>query len=68
MALDTTSSLGALTGARYIQSLRDGREVWLDGDPNRNRINLLRGYDQSDMTDRIKGLVSKPLAHEQFLN
>ena len=43
-------------------------EYWHGGDPNRNRINLLRGYDQSDMTDRIKGLVSKPLAHEQFLN
>ncbi|MCS5689274.1 MAG: hypothetical protein NZ659_10880 [Acidimicrobiales bacterium] len=64
MALDTTSSLGALTGTRYIQSLRDGREVWLDGDPNRNRINLLRGYDQSDMMDRIKALESKPLLHE----
>ena len=43
-------------------------EYWHGGDPNRNRINLLRGYDQSDMTDRIKGLVSKPLSHEQFLN
>ena len=64
MALDTTSSLGALTGTRYIQSLRDGREVWLDGDPNRNRINFLRGYDQSDMMDRIKALESKPLLHE----
>jgi len=64
MALDTTSSLGVLTGTRYIQSLRDGREVWLDGDPNRNRINLLRGYDQSDMMDRIKALESKPLLHE----
>ena len=64
MALDTTSSMGALTGTRYIQSLRDGREVWLDGDPNRNRINLLRGYDQSDMMDRIKVLESKPLLHE----
>jgi len=64
MALDTTSSLGALTGARYIQSLRDGREVWLDGDPNRNRINFLQGYDQSDIMDRIKALESKPLLHE----
>ena len=39
-------------------------EYWHGGDPNRNRINLLRGYDQSDMMDRIKGLVSKPLPHE----
>jgi aromatic ring hydroxylase len=37
-------------------------EYWHGGDPNRNRINLLRGYDQSDMIDRIKDLVSKPLA------
>jgi 4-hydroxyphenylacetate 3-monooxygenase len=29
----TTSSKpqGAMTGARYIESLRDGREVWIDG-------------------------------------
>ena len=32
MALDTTSTLGTLTGARYIQSLRNAREVWLDGE------------------------------------
>ena len=32
MALDTTKSLGAMTGARYIESLKDGREVWLDGE------------------------------------
>ena len=31
MALDTTKGLGAMTGARYIESLKDGREVWLDG-------------------------------------
>ncbi len=31
MVLDATSSLGAMTGARYIESLKDGREVWLDG-------------------------------------
>ncbi|MCH7800929.1 MAG: 4-hydroxyphenylacetate 3-hydroxylase, partial [Chloroflexi bacterium] len=38
-------------------------EYWHGGDPNRNRINLLRRYDQSDMIDRIKNLVSKPLPH-----
>ena len=38
-------------------------EYWHGGDPNRNRINLLKGYDQSDMIDRIKNLVSKPLPH-----
>ncbi len=31
MALDTSKGLGAMTGARYIESLKDGREVWLDG-------------------------------------
>ena len=32
MALDTSRTLGAMTGARYIESLKDGREVWLDGE------------------------------------
>jgi len=32
MAFDTTTALGAMTGARYIESLQDGREVWLDGE------------------------------------
>jgi aromatic ring hydroxylase len=36
-------------------------EYWHGGDPNRNRINLLRTFDQTDITDRIKGLVAKPL-------
>ncbi|MEE8302964.1 MAG: 4-hydroxyphenylacetate 3-hydroxylase N-terminal domain-containing protein, partial [Candidatus Tectomicrobia bacterium] len=31
MALDTSSALGAMTGARYIDSLKDDRDVWLDG-------------------------------------
>jgi aromatic ring hydroxylase len=31
MALDITAAQGAMTGARYIESLRDGRDVWLDG-------------------------------------
>ncbi|MBO20369.1 MAG: 4-hydroxyphenylacetate 3-hydroxylase [Chloroflexi bacterium] len=38
-------------------------EYWHGGDPNRNRINLLRGYDQSDIRTRIEELVSKPLPH-----
>ncbi|MGH2602700.1 MAG: 4-hydroxyphenylacetate 3-hydroxylase family protein [Dehalococcoidia bacterium] len=32
MVLDATKARGALTGARYIESLRDGREVWLNGE------------------------------------
>src|ERR1044071_9710183 len=32
MTLDISAKpLGAMTGQRYIESLRDGREVWLDG-------------------------------------
>jgi hypothetical protein len=42
-------------------------EYWHGGDPNRNRINLLRSYDQSDMMDRIKALLSKPLAHGEMV-
>jgi 4-hydroxyphenylacetate 3-monooxygenase len=38
-------------------------EYWHGGDPNRNRINLLRSYDQNDMLERIKALVSQPLPH-----
>jgi 4-hydroxyphenylacetate 3-monooxygenase/anthranilate 3-monooxygenase (FAD)/4-hydroxyphenylacetate 3-monooxygenase len=41
-------------------------EYWHGGDPNRNRINLLRSYDQSDIMDRIKALLSKPLAHGEM--
>ena len=36
-------------------------EYWHGGDPNRNRINLLRTFDQSAVTDQIKDLVSRPL-------
>ena len=32
MALKVATAPGAMTGARYIESLRDGREVWLDGE------------------------------------
>jgi 4-hydroxyphenylacetate 3-monooxygenase oxygenase component len=38
-------------------------EYWHGGDPNRNRINLLRGYDQSEVINRIEDLVSRPLPH-----
>ena len=38
-------------------------EYWHGGDPNRNRINLMRGYDQSEIRGRIENLVSKPLPH-----
>jgi 4-hydroxyphenylacetate 3-monooxygenase len=31
MALDITMAQGALTGERYIESLKDDREVWLNG-------------------------------------
>ena len=31
MVLTPAKPKGAMTGARYIESLRDGREVWLDG-------------------------------------
>jgi 4-hydroxyphenylacetate 3-monooxygenase/anthranilate 3-monooxygenase (FAD)/4-hydroxyphenylacetate 3-monooxygenase len=42
---------------------QDIYEYWHGGDPSRNRINLLKGYDQSEMMDRIKDLVSRPLPH-----
>ncbi|MBM3226380.1 MAG: hypothetical protein FJZ47_21665, partial [Candidatus Tectomicrobia bacterium] len=38
-------------------------EYWHGGDPNRNRINLLRSYDQRDIRARIETLLSAPLAH-----
>ncbi len=37
-------------------------EYWHGGDPSRNRINLLSTYDQSEIIDRIKDLISRPLA------
>ena len=42
---------------------QDIYEYWHGGDPSRNRINLLRAYDQSDITERIKDLCSRPLPH-----
>jgi len=38
-------------------------EYWHGGDPNRNRINLLRSYDQTDMIDQVKALIAQPLPH-----
>jgi 4-hydroxyphenylacetate 3-monooxygenase len=38
-------------------------EYWHSGDPNRNRINLLRSYAQDDILARIKDMLSRPLAH-----
>src|SRR5579884_1218734 len=32
MVLELTGAPGAMTGERYIESLRDGREVWIDGE------------------------------------
>jgi 4-hydroxyphenylacetate 3-monooxygenase oxygenase component len=37
-------------------------EYWHGGDPNRNRINLLRSYDQRDIRERIERLIAEPLA------
>lgn len=42
---------------------QDIYEYWHGGDPNRNRINLLRGFDQSEITERIVELLQQPLPH-----
>ena len=42
---------------------QDIYEYWHGGDPNRNRINLLRGYDQRDITERLKEICQSPLPH-----
>jgi aromatic ring hydroxylase len=42
---------------------QDIYEYWHAGDPTRNRINLLRGYDQSDIMERVKDWCSRPLPH-----
>jgi 4-hydroxyphenylacetate 3-monooxygenase oxygenase component len=42
---------------------QDIYEYWHAGDPSRNRINVLRTYDQSDIMARIKDVCSRPLAH-----
>ncbi len=38
-------------------------EYWHAGDPNRNRINLLKSFDQRAMQDRIRAMLSTPLPH-----
>jgi 4-hydroxyphenylacetate 3-monooxygenase oxygenase component len=50
-------------GASSFGQRQEIYEYWHGGDPNRNRINLLRSYDQTDWTDQIKDLVSQPLPH-----
>ena len=63
---DTKSRLFRLAHDLTVSSFGMRQEVyeyWHGGDPNRNRINLLRSYDQSDVMDRIKQLISEPLAH-----
>jgi aromatic ring hydroxylase len=42
---------------------QDIYEYWHAGDPSRNRINLLRAYNQDDMKGLIKDLIAKPLPH-----
>jgi len=42
---------------------QDIYEYWHGGDPSRNRINFLRAYDQNDLKQQIKDLISKPLPH-----
>ncbi len=42
---------------------QDIYEYWHGGDPSRNRINLLRAYDMSDIKERIVEMCSKPLPH-----
>jgi 4-hydroxyphenylacetate 3-monooxygenase/anthranilate 3-monooxygenase (FAD)/4-hydroxyphenylacetate 3-monooxygenase len=50
-------------GASSFGMRQDIYEYWHGGDPARNRINLLRSYDQSAMRGRIEELLSRPLAH-----
>jgi aromatic ring hydroxylase len=42
---------------------QDIYEYWHGGDPNRNRINLLRSFNQSEITGRIRELLQRPLPH-----
>ncbi len=42
---------------------QDIYEYWHGGDPARNRINLLRGFDQRAMRAQIEDMLSRPLAH-----
>ena len=42
---------------------QDIYEYWHGGDPSRNRINLMRAYNQDDIKDLVKDLISRPLLH-----
>jgi aromatic ring hydroxylase len=42
---------------------QDIYEYWHAGDPSRNRINLLRAYDQSDIKSMVQDMCSRPLPH-----
>ena len=42
---------------------QDIYEYWHGGDPSRNRINLLRAYDQDDIKEPHQGRISRPLPH-----
>ncbi len=46
---------------------QDIYEYWHGGDPTRNRINLLNGFDQKVWKDQVRELISKPLAHGDVL-
>jgi 4-hydroxyphenylacetate 3-monooxygenase oxygenase component len=50
-------------GASSFGMRQEIYEYWHGGDPNRNRINLLRSYDQKDWMEQIQELCSQPLAH-----
>jgi aromatic ring hydroxylase len=46
---------------------QDIYEYWHGGDPDRNRVNLSRGFDQSEMREQIEELLSKPLPHGEVM-
>ncbi len=46
---------------------QDIYEYWHGGDPDRNRVNLSRGFDQSEMRAQIEELLSKPLPHGEVM-
>jgi aromatic ring hydroxylase len=50
-------------GASSFGMRQEIYEYWHGGDPNRNRINLLRSYDQQEWMDQIRELCSQPLPH-----
>ena len=46
---------------------QDIYEYWHGGDPNRNRINLLRSYDQTSIQNNIRDMLKRPLAHGEVM-